>query len=369
MMGRHTRHFIPLLLAAAVLICCPGCIFQDATYPEITPDSRFGGISEEEYSFRFMDWNISIAIPIDNAVLAGARSADKSAHLYKDLEESEWLPPYYLSFIDDPDLTPFYDTLGVQFSGIRADTDLDDDQYLEMIAVFVQSIPYLAGDDDTNPKFPIETLADNAGDCDDKCLLLAGLLAREGYDVALLYFGPENHMAVGVRCEDGSYAGTGYAYLETTDLSWIGIPPDELENGVVLVSAPQVIPVGTGTKGYGAYDQTVAINRAFLEAKAVIKPILPEIEALNDDLDRQQDELSGLKAEMNALLAAGKTSQYNRLVAEYNSKVSAYNSDLARFRALNDQFEGEAEVYNYILNHRFDRSGTYAWLVGNGRVG
>jgi hypothetical protein len=81
-MGRHTRYFLPVILAAAVMACSCGCIFQDARYPGITPDSRFSGSTGEEYSFRFMDGNISVTIPIDSAVLAGARSADKSAHLY-----------------------------------------------------------------------------------------------------------------------------------------------------------------------------------------------------------------------------------------------------------------------------------------------
>ncbi len=66
--------------------------------------------------------------------------------------------------------------------------NLSDDEYLELIAVYVQSLRYET--QEQNPaKFPIETVVDRAGDCDDKSLLFAGLLSREGYPVALLLFG------------------------------------------------------------------------------------------------------------------------------------------------------------------------------------
>lgn len=367
-MDRHVSCLFLIVLVAAVMTCCCGCLFQDAVYPTITPDTTARGSSEEVFTFQFVDRYVTLTVPLDNSVLKGARNANKNASIPGDLEESDWLPPYYQSFITDSDLQTLYDSLGLQFSDVKDKTGLDDDEYLELITVFVQSIPYQTHDKDINPKFPIETLADQSGDCDDKSLLLAGLLAHEGYDVALLYFGTESHMAAGVRSDDCDYRGTGYAYIETTDLSWIGIAPEELESGVALSSAPMTIRIGTGTKGYGACGQTKAINQAFLEAMAVIEPILPEIEAMSADLATQEDEIADLKQEMDALRAAGKTGQYNSLVPVYNKKVETYNSDLAVFRELSEQFDEEVEVYNYILTHRFDRPGTYAWLARLGKV-
>ena len=69
------------------------------------------------------------------------------------------------------------------------------------MAVYVQSLRYESIHQ--NPaKFPVETIVDSAGDCDVKSLLLARLLAREGYSVALLSFEPEAHMPIAVGSDD-----------------------------------------------------------------------------------------------------------------------------------------------------------------------
>ena len=70
---------------------------------------------------------------------------------------------------------------------IRTRHNLDSDEYLELMAVFVQSIPYKS-QNLSSPKYPIETYGDREGDCDDKSMLLAGLLAHEGYRVSSLLF-------------------------------------------------------------------------------------------------------------------------------------------------------------------------------------
>ena len=118
------------------------------------------------------------------------------------------------------------------------------DEYLELMAVAVQSLPYETDGTLTAPKFPIETYVDGKGDCDDKSLLLAGLLAREGYTVALFYFKPEAHMAVGVKGYGCAYQDTGYGYVATTNLcSWVSSTAS-LTGGVNLTSAPACHPGG-----------------------------------------------------------------------------------------------------------------------------
>jgi hypothetical protein len=86
---------------------------------------------------------------------------------------------------------------------------------------FVQGLNYFY---DPNPvedyiRFPIETLDDDGGDCEDTAILLAALLDRMGYSVVLL--NPPGHMAVGIECSDCqgsrvSYEGHEYFYIETT---------------------------------------------------------------------------------------------------------------------------------------------------------
>ena len=102
---------------------------------------------------------------------------------------------------------------------------LDDDEYLELMAVAVQSLPYDTDGTLTAPKFPIETYVDGRGDCDDKSLLLAALLAREGYSVALFYFKPEAHMALGVKGYQCDYKDTATVTLRPRTSPWWGSPP------------------------------------------------------------------------------------------------------------------------------------------------
>jgi len=88
----------------------------------------------------------------------------------------------------------------------------------------VQSLPYTVDSVTTSfdeyPRYPIETLVDNGGDCEDTSILLAAIVDKLGYGVALIM--PPAHVAVGIAGEESrpgrywEYAGTKYYYLETT---------------------------------------------------------------------------------------------------------------------------------------------------------
>jgi hypothetical protein len=235
---------------------------------------------------------------IDPAVYAGAKEADRRLHLYEDLSEEEWIPIYYQAFANDSHQEPFYANLIAAFREIRDREGLDDDRYLELITVFVQSIPYRTDDSITEPKFPIETYGDGEGDCDDKSLLLAGLLAREGYQVALFYFGDEAHMAVGVGGAGCHYQNTPLAYIETTNASYVGIPPPVLSNGTVLASDPLVIPVGDGPRYYAACDQVMTIERALSVSRARVEALAPELGMRAGELEAEKEYIESLGARM-----------------------------------------------------------------------
>jgi hypothetical protein len=111
------------------------------------------------------------------------------------------------------------------------------------VIAFVQAFPYFKDDVSTvydeYPRYPIETLVDNGGDCEDTAILTAAFLREMGYDVVLV--NPPKHMAIGVKCSSctGSYYtynGAKYYYLETTGSGYkIGQMPKEYENTKVKV--------------------------------------------------------------------------------------------------------------------------------------
>ncbi len=106
---------------------------------------------------------------------------------------------------------------------------------VSFILAFVQSLPYTSDSVTTGydnfPRFPIETLVANGGDCEDTAILFATLTLILGYGT--VYINPEGHLAVGVLGNDldGSYYtynGKTYYYCETTGDGWtIGELPDE----------------------------------------------------------------------------------------------------------------------------------------------
>jgi len=101
---------------------------------------------------------------------------------------------------------------------------------------FVESMNY-ESDIDYNfnieyPKYPIETIVDKRGDCEDTAFLMASILKALDIDTILLLY--SDHMAVGFasgNCpgDDYSYKGRKYCFLETTsepDTYYYSIPQE-----------------------------------------------------------------------------------------------------------------------------------------------
>ena len=94
---------------------------------------------------------------------------------------------------------------------------------LNFVLAFVQSIPYATDNASTGyqdyPRFPVETLVDNVGDCKSHSVLFATLSLM--LDYGAVYINPPDHLAVGILGDDLSgtywnYSGGSYYYCETT---------------------------------------------------------------------------------------------------------------------------------------------------------
>ncbi|MCC7565133.1 MAG: hypothetical protein KO206_02480 [Methanomicrobiaceae archaeon] len=357
-----------VLLCVAVSAGCIGGLHRSAIPPSIVPVETEDAWQQCTCSFPFEQTVHEITVSIDPAVYYGAKEADKLLYLRNDLTREEWLPIYYLAFIDDAHQDAFYHALIAELRAIRAEASLDGDRYLELCTVFVQSIPYEDDAPHVAPKFPIETFADGGGDCDDKSLLLAALLAREGYNASLLFFEGEQHMAVGVQCDGPGFRDAGYAYIETTNVTYIGVPPQHLVGGIELGSDPLVIPVGDGTLGYGRCAETAALESALDICRERLAVLEEEAGASYQKLQALEEELDALRTEMDALSRAGRVSEYNRLVPEYNRHVSAYNRVRDAYNGIIGESRRYAGIHNYIVSHAHDRAGTYAWLIEQGQL-
>lgn len=142
---------------------------------------------------------------------------------------------------DDGQLQSLIDRL----ERLAADAGLDVWEKLNLVIAFVQSIPY-ASEPCEYPRYPLETLVELKGDCEDAAILGAALLQQMRCDIVLLAFLEEDHMALGIRvvpptpAEDPPYAWNGgdYYYLEATSVGWeIGEIPNRHQ------SRPMIVPI------------------------------------------------------------------------------------------------------------------------------
>jgi hypothetical protein len=130
----------------------------------------------------------------------------------------------------------------------------DEWETVSFAVSFVQSLPYTTDSVttvyDDYPRYPIETLVDNGGDCEDTAILMAALLNTMGYEVVLSDF--TQHVAVGVLGSEGisgtywTHNGGKYYYLETTGKGWeIGELPPEYEGKSAHIYDMVPVPILT----------------------------------------------------------------------------------------------------------------------------
>jgi len=356
-------------IAVLVLLCiAAGCVQPDMVLPSISPVQAESPVLVIDHTFPFEESEITIRLPLDSGVYYGARDADKQIYLYSDLTDHDWLPHYYRAFIDDPLQEPFFSDLIAELRRVRSDLQLDDDRYLELCSVFVQSLPY---DDDTvliEPKFPIETYGDGTGDCDDKSLLLAGILSREGYSVALLLYSEEAHMAVGVKGDGCRDIGDGYVFIETTRPNFVGIVPEILAGDIVLESDPIIIPIGDGTTGYGRCDQTMVLSDLLTYCRDEIDRLNVEMERESAIIGEMKSEIASLKNEMDSLIRERRYQEYNRQVPVFNSKIDRYNKRIEEYNHLVRSAERYVAIHTTIINRMYDRYGLYREMHKEGII-
>lgn len=127
------------------------------------------------------------------------------------------------------------------------------------VVCFVRSISYASDEETRNQpdwaNFPVETLYDAAGDCEDHAILAAALLHYLGHPVALFHLdlGKSAHLALGLECPDGGGAffstgtdGRTYYYVETVPTSSVERVGDLSEEFLTQLKEWKVLPVASG---------------------------------------------------------------------------------------------------------------------------
>ena len=142
------------------------------------------------------------------------------------------------------------------------------------VIAFVQSLRYVTDivskHEENYVRYPVETLVDGIGDCEDMAILAAAIMHEMGYDV--LFVELPSHLALAVKSSENlqgsyyEYKGSRYYYLETTNTGWaIGQIPDEYRSTRVqlipLVHKPKVNvkEYGYSSASYYTTDKNVNV--------------------------------------------------------------------------------------------------------------
>lgn len=123
------------------------------------------------------------------------------------------------------------------------------------VICFVQSLQYMydikSKKEEEYVRYPVETLVDGVGDCEDMVILAASILYEMGYKVLLVNL--PDHLALAVESKESfpgtyyEYEGSRYYYLEMTNVGWdLGQIPVQFKNVkatlIPIVNKPVVLP-------------------------------------------------------------------------------------------------------------------------------
>jgi hypothetical protein len=157
---------------------------------------------------------------------------DKTHRLNSDNDFAKFVTPYALN--------PISDCLGQIYE--------DDEDFANGALMIVHQIPY---ETSVQPKYPVETIVGNKGDCDLFSYIAASIMKARGMNVVLLYYESEAHMNIGISLSHEprnarqqvhyvTYSNVRYYVAECTGGNWqsgwrVGECPDNLQTAAVQV--------------------------------------------------------------------------------------------------------------------------------------
>jgi len=166
---------------------------------------------------------------------------------------SQSLQDYYVEkshrMDSDGDFAKFVTPYALRpIAGCLSEIYSDDEDYANGVLMIVHQIPYEVT---VPPKYPVETIVDNKGDCDLLSYIAASILKARGLDVVLLYYESETHMNIGINLSHPPDDARGSAFYvthnnvhyymaECTGGEWetgwrVGECPDKLKQASVQV--------------------------------------------------------------------------------------------------------------------------------------
>lgn len=327
---------------------------------------------EFHWTYDRLEWSWSLDIPVDYYIAYAVIPLDERLHqggrLYGKLVTT-----------DDDYLRSIAEAL-------EASARKYGYQYYEtanFILAFVQSLPYIPDNISTPfddfPKFPLETLIEGGGDCEDTSILYATLLKILGYDVILV--SPPGHMMVGVAEYREKIPGwyvefnnRKYYLAETTGEGWrVGDLPKEFQGVKVVMAAitgeqlrPQPIDVPNLieehkvlqqkydelyhdyrelTQRYSELQQTYeSLNNDYLNLKNKYDGLQVSFQQLKSEYEELQSDFEHIQTEYSLLQA-----NYSSLQVDYNRLTKSFQEISVKYQSLKEEHKSLEEAHQKTL--------------------
>jgi hypothetical protein len=300
----------------------------------VGPRRTAGATVSIDESFRFQGKRRTVRFSVPVSDLAASEGRRLMITVFPDESRDSQLRRFWTAVTNEPHQAALYDSLAGSLRAIRRSARLSADEYVELMAAYVQQMPYDAREaaaGESN-RYPVVTAFGGTGVCGDRSILLAGLLAHEGYRVSLLEFEPESHMSVGIGTRGPGYRGTHLAFVETTGRGLVGEVGKSYGSGgaFTLRSKPLVIPIAKSGTDYRAGDQVsyiLARERAYESA----------YKSLGERIDAARPRLNPYDA-----------------------------SAIRRFNAMVSRLNRAAATINTVADHADDREALYVYAKGRG---
>jgi len=205
-----------------------------------TPDTR---VISKTYNWKYdeKDWEVSIDIPTKTYEDYANSSVDRIPQ--GQIHSSDAMARFVTS--DERVIVDLAEKLSL----LAKTKNYDSIETINFILSFVQDQDICRYTEDNETKgqreywrFPVETLVENQGDCEDSSVLFASIMDSLGYDVALLFYTWEEdgeslgHLATGIHLDGdhGHYVedifGKKYFYCETTNPTFrLGVLPHDIK--------------------------------------------------------------------------------------------------------------------------------------------